>query len=54
VLWEAIDKKSGTTTIKYLEKNFAVRGIVLSAEETAEIRKVIDSAFFHGSRYPDL
>jgi aryl-alcohol dehydrogenase-like predicted oxidoreductase len=46
--------QSGTTTIKYLEENFAAKDIELSAEETAEIREAISNVEIHGTRYPDL
>lgn len=41
----------GTTKAKRLEENFSSRDIVLTEDEKAEMRKIIDSAKPHGNRY---
>ncbi|KAL0073708.1 aldo/keto reductase [Phycomyces blakesleeanus] len=41
----------GTKKIKYLEENFKAGGIVLSKEELAEMRHLIDNADTAGKRY---
>ena len=42
----------GTKKIKYLEENLGALNVKLSAEELASIRKAIESAEVHGTRYP--
>lgn len=42
----------GTKKIKYLEENLGALNVELSAEELASIRKAIESAEVHGTRYP--
>jgi len=42
----------GTKKIKYLEENLGALDIKLSKEELAEVRKEIESAEVHGTRYP--
>ena len=43
----------GTKKIKYLEENMGALEVKLTKEEEQEIRKVVDSAEVHGSRYPE-
>jgi len=42
----------GTTKEKRLEENWASRDIELTEEEKREMRKLIDAAKPHGTRYP--
>ncbi|CAI2174069.1 15372_t:CDS:2 [Funneliformis geosporum] len=43
----------GTKKIKYLEENFGAANVQLTPEELTEIRQIIDSMEFVGSRYPE-
>lgn len=43
----------GTKKIKYLEENMGAIDVKLTAEETRDIRKAIEGAEVHGSRYPE-
>ncbi|CAG8581435.1 7248_t:CDS:2, partial [Racocetra persica] len=43
----------GTKKIKYLEENVHAANVKLTAEELAEIRKIIDSIEVAGHRYPE-
>ena len=43
----------GTKKIKYLEENMGALEVKLTKEEEQEIRKVVDSAEVHGTRYPE-
>ncbi|CAG8585384.1 5801_t:CDS:2 [Racocetra fulgida] len=43
----------GTKKIKYLEENVHAANVKLTAEELAEIRKIIDSIEVTGPRYPE-
>lgn len=42
----------GTKKIKYLEENLGALKVVLSKDEEAEIRSLVDKAEVHGERYP--
>ncbi|MCJ1244420.1 hypothetical protein MMC30_001618 [Trapelia coarctata] len=43
----------GTKKIKYLEENIGALNVKLSTEELAAIRKAIEGAEVHGTRYPE-
>ncbi|CAG8827772.1 5698_t:CDS:2, partial [Racocetra persica] len=43
----------GTKKVKYLEENVHAENVKLTAEELAEIRKIIDSIGVAGTRYPE-
>jgi aryl-alcohol dehydrogenase-like predicted oxidoreductase len=43
----------GTKKIKYLEENLGALDIKLSKEELANVRKEIEAAEVHGTRYPE-
>ena len=43
----------GTKKIKYLEENLGALEVKLTGEEEQEIRKVVDGAEVHGTRYPE-
>jgi aryl-alcohol dehydrogenase-like predicted oxidoreductase len=43
----------GTTKSKYLEENFAAVNVVLSTQEVARIRTLVDNAVVSGARYDD-
>jgi len=43
----------GTKKIKYLEENLGALEIKLTPEENQEMRKMIESAEVHGTRYPE-
>lgn len=42
----------GTKKIKYLEENLGALDVMLSDDEVAEIRKLIEATEVHGGRYP--
>ena len=44
----------GTKKIKYLEENLGALEVKLTGEEEQEIRKVVDGAEVHGTRYPEV
>ena len=43
----------GTKKIKYLEENLGALDVKLTSDENTEIRKAIEAAEVHGSRYPE-
>lgn len=43
----------GTKKIKYLEENMGALKVKLTEEDVAEVRKLVDGAEVHGSRYPE-
>ena len=43
----------GTKKIKYLEENLGALEVKLTKEEEQEMRKVVDKAEVHGTRYPE-
>lgn len=43
----------GTKKIKYLEENLKAVDVKLTEEENGEIRKAVESAEVHGTRYPE-
>ena len=49
---ESVIPIPGTKKIKYLEENLGALDVKLSAEELATIRKAIEGAEVHGTRYP--
>ena len=43
----------GTKKIRYLEENLGALEVRLTGEEEREIRKVVEGAEVHGTRYPE-
>lgn len=45
--------RRGTSSLKYVEENFAALKVTLTAAEVAEIRQIIEACEIYGKRYPD-
>ena len=43
----------GTKKVRYLEENLGALEVKLTGEEEREIRKVVEGAEVHGTRYPE-
>ena len=43
----------GTRRIKYLEENMGALNVKVTSSENADIRKAVENAVTHGSRYPE-